>query len=344
MNYSEYNAADFAADYFFIQWVKYPTAANNIFWSSWLERYPEKQAIIHEARQVVVMLSEDDDTIPDYEVAEIWQKLTEARANGKAAQVTETVLVPLSFWQRRGTRVVAALGLILLVAGFILLKITYKPAIVYTTRYGEKRTIRLPDSSVVVLNANSKLMVPAKWTSGKTREAELKGEAYFSVSHKINNQKFIVHTSDGIQIEVVGTAFNVSDRGSGSKVVLASGSVRLNIVRAGHSRQISMLPGELVEVPDKAGRIIKRKVNTALYTSWKDNKLVFYNTPLSDIAAMLQEDYGCTVIFRDTALADQKITAYLEAGSLNDILMTLSETVGMRIAREGKTMIMISND
>ncbi|MBF9254483.1 FecR domain-containing protein [Pontibacter sp. 172403-2] len=343
MDYSEYDVADFAADDFFIQWVKNPTAAGNQFWIKWLADNPAKQEAIQEARKLVVILSGDEDKIQDWELDEIWQKLSEARAPYTPAETTGAKVIPLRFWQKRATLVAAALGLLLLVAGFILSKLVHNPPVEYATRYGERRTIQLPDSSVVVLNANSSLTVPAEWTSGKPREVHLKGEAYFSVSHKLNNQKFIVYTSDGIQVEVLGTAFNVSDRGNKSEVVLASGKVRLNIARTGENKQVIMLPGELVEVPDKAGTITKREVNTALYTSWKDNKLVFDNTSLREIATMLEDDYGYTVVFRDTTLADKEITAYLDAGSLDDILVTLSETLDMKITRENKKTIMISN-
>lgn len=343
MDYSEYNVSDFAADDFFIQWVKNPTAARNQFWVNWLAENPEKQEIIQGAKKLVVILSGDEDDIQNWELDEVWQKLSEARAHYEAPETTGARVIPLRFWQRRATLIAAAVGLLLLIAGITLFKLTYNPPIEYATNYGEKRTIQLPDSSVVVLNANSRLTIPSKWTYNSPREVKLKGEAFFSVFHKINNQKFIVYTSDGIQVEVLGTEFNVSDRGSKSRVVLASGKVRLNIARTGNNKQVIMMPGELVEVPDKAGTITKREVNTALYTSWKDNKLVFDNTSLREIATILKEDYGYTIIFQDTALADKKITAYLDAGSLNDILVTLSETLGIKITQKNQKIIMISN-
>lgn len=343
MNYSEYTAAALAADNFFMQWVKHPTAASNLFWENWLQRNPGKQETLQEARALVLLLSEDEDMLQDHEITEIWQKLTEARALDTAPFAATTRPVPLRFWQRTETRKAAALGL-LLVAGFILFKITYTPAIVYATQYGEKQTIKLPDSAVVILNANSVLTVPASWPFSTAREVILTGEAYFTITPKANKQRFVVHTLNGVQVQVTGTAFNVSDRGNKSEVVLTSGRVQLNIVRAGQTTQLRMQPGELVEVPDKTKNITRRQVNTALYTSWKDNKLVFYNTPLSDIADRLLQEYGYTVVFEDTALADQKITAYLEAGSLNDILSTLSETVGVKITRNKQKMILISNN
>ena len=45
---------------------------------------------------------------------------------------------------------------------------------------GQKSTIILPDSSIVTLNSGSSISYPEKFT-GKCREVELVGEAYFEV-------------------------------------------------------------------------------------------------------------------------------------------------------------------
>ena len=342
MNYSEYQVADFATDDFFIQWVKNTTAANEAFWTGWLAQHPQKQEIIEEARLLVEMLSGDEDAMQDWELEEVWQNLNEERRNAEIPARNKARILPIKFWQQRGTLVAAAIGIFLLVASGIFFFLQDIPAMEYATRYGEKRTIQLPDSSVVVLNANSKLTVPAKWASSKPREVKLKGEAYFSVTHKLNQQQFIVHTADGLQVEVLGTEFNVSDRGSKRQVVLTSGKVRLHLAGTTKKQQVLMKPGELVTVTEK-GDYTQKTINPELYTAWKDNKLIFYQTSLREIATMLEANYGYEVIMQDSSLANQRITAYLEAGSLNDILVTLSETLDIRITQQQQKIIMNSN-
>ncbi|MDR0680487.1 MAG: FecR domain-containing protein [Dysgonamonadaceae bacterium] len=71
---------------------------------------------------------------------------------------------------------------------------------------GETRSLILPDSSEVHLNSGSILVYPQHF--GKTRNVYLSGEAYFSVVHN-DKQPFIVTASD-LEIEVLGTVFNVS--------------------------------------------------------------------------------------------------------------------------------------
>lgn len=344
MDYSKHDVADFAVDDFFIQWVKKPTKHANQFWTNWLEENPDKYEVLQEARELVLILAEDEDDLAEWELNEIWQNLYITCAACTVQEASNKKVVTLRLWERKSTLAAAAVGLLLIIAGVVFYNLSQHTAVVYATHYGEKRSILLPDSSVVVLNANSKLTVPAAdWGANSPREVMLKGEAYFSISHKVNNQKFIVHTFDGVQVEVLGTEFNVSDRGSRSRVVLASGKIKLNIARTAKNRLLLMKPGELVEVSEETGTVTKQEVDPGFYTSWKDNKLIFYDTPLQEIATILEDNYGCAVVIQDKALADQKITAFLEAGSLSDILVTLSETLGVKIVKDKQKRIMISN-
>jgi len=76
------------------------------------------------------------------------------------------------------------------------------------TPAGSRKQLTLPDGTNVWLNAASSLIIHKNFNE-ETREVELKGEAYFDVTH--NAQKpFIVHTSV-IDIKVLGTKFDVKD-------------------------------------------------------------------------------------------------------------------------------------
>lgn len=82
-------------------------------------------------------------------------------------------------------------------------------SVVFRSQTGdrERKLFTLPDSSQVWLNANSSVEVAANYGSG-ARQVYLQGEAFFDV--KPNSQSpFVVETAH-LQIEVLGTAFNVS--------------------------------------------------------------------------------------------------------------------------------------
>jgi ferric-dicitrate binding protein FerR (iron transport regulator) len=117
----------------------------------------------------------------------------------------------------------------------------------HTTHYGETARIKLPDGSMVVLNAHSTLTYN-DWSEGQTREVWLNGEAFFEVQKKhdaTGRVKFVVHTGD-LNVEVLGTRFNVSNRGLRTQIVLEEGKVRLRYEQE-TEKVIDMQPGELVE-------------------------------------------------------------------------------------------------
>ena len=81
----------------------------------------------------------------------------------------------------------------------------------FQTTYGETKRILLPDSSTVLLNANSSISWSTQWKQVGKREVNLKGEAFFDV-RKMNGMQFVVQ-SGGMKVKVLGTVFNVRNRG-----------------------------------------------------------------------------------------------------------------------------------
>ncbi|MHC2990969.1 hypothetical protein OB13_05000 [Pontibacter sp. HJ8] len=339
MDHHTASSAELATDHYFIQWVKHPNEESTLYWKNWLEMNPDKAGVIADARQLVLLLSQEEEEEDSDELDNIWEKLTEARRNDNNQSGGTGKLIAL--WQNKKLISIAAAVLTLIVSGIIFFQYNNKRMVEYATNFGEKRTIHLPDSSIITLNANSTVTIPTEWSDDSPREVQLKGEAYFSVTHKVNKQKFIVTTSEGIQVEVLGTEFNLSDRGKESKIVLASGRIRLKIAQQSDDKQLDMKPGELVTVTPDA-KITRKQVKPALYTSWKDNKVYFDDYTLAEVATMLEQTYGYKVVFRDTALADQRITAFLEVKDLDDILTTISETFEVDITRQNNQIIISS--
>jgi transmembrane sensor len=57
MPYTQYLLNDFVLDDFFIKWVKSPDPQTDAFWRNWLKDNPNKEALVAEARQMVLFLS-----------------------------------------------------------------------------------------------------------------------------------------------------------------------------------------------------------------------------------------------------------------------------------------------
>ncbi len=178
--------------------------------------------------------------------------------------------------------------------------------------YGSSSKIVLSDSSVVWLNAGSRLIYPSKFT-GKNREVVLFGEAYFHIASDIN-KPFIVQTS-ALEIRALGTEFNVSAYPEDNiiQTVLKKGSVAIRrIDDTKNENEILLSPNELASFDrtTKQSRIVV--VNTDLYTLWTDGLLCFENRDLNRVIKSLERYYNINIQFENPLLGMVKISGKLD--------------------------------
>ena len=231
-------------------------------------------------------------------------------------------------------RVAATITGILLLSWVLFLK--QDQALYYTTSFGETKTILLPDGTEVTLNANSELRLAEEWREEVVREVWLEGEAFFSVVHTQDDRKFLVHTSNELSVEVLGTQFNVNSRKNRATVVLNSGKVKVHTQKEGAAAQWIMLPGDLIAYEHRTQQVNQKTVDTTLYTSWRNNLLLFKDTPLKEIAYTIRNNYGYQVSFENDSLAQLRFTGSNPADQLELLLRTLELSFDLQIAIESK--------
>lgn len=209
----------------------------------------------------------------------------------------------------------------------------------YSTGYGETRRIVLPDSSTVILNANSSLSAKAFNGNENVRSVNLQGEAFFEVTSTDDNAKFIVNT-DNLSIEVLGTRFNVNTRRHNSQVILQEGQVKLGIEGTDWvNQELIMKPGELVEYNSDKKQVNKRMVEVRKYISWIDNEFIFDGTSLTKIADLIGDHYGYEVVMKDSTLPDKKFHGNSPADDLNVLLDKLAKIYDLNIVKDGNQLI-----
>lgn len=208
---------------------------------------------------------------------------------------------------------VAASVAFLLISLSVLWVFTRNTLQIEETAFGERREIRLPDESVVVLNGNSSIRFSSDWKIEQSREVWVTGESYFSVKHTKNHQKFIVHTPDNLQIEVLGTKFNVSNRRGITNVVLQEGKVKLSDKESVYV----MKPGEMISYSTQHSTLTPQVINPKVAISWKDNLLLYQDETLEDIANQLQDSYGIDVTFQDSTLKKELFTGSVPVDSVD---------------------------
>jgi transmembrane sensor len=210
-----------------------------------------------------------------------------------------------------------------------------------TTPYGRTRMVRLPDGSTVTLNSHSTLRYAPNLGREGVREVWLDGEAYFAVKHLPDHQRFVVRTTAGFKVEVLGTKFTVYRRHEQARVVLLSGKVKVDFADSTRSNDVVLRPGELVETWDVQPRqVLHKAVNTAPYAAWKDDKLVFDGTTVAEVATRLSDTYGVAVVVENPALNQRKISGTFPVGELDAVLELLEKSFQLSVRRQRNQLIL----
>lgn len=170
----------------------------------------------------------------------------------------------------------------------------------YITLTNETQEVLLPDGSLVYLNANSSLSIHDNWQDG-IREVALEGEGYFMVRSQEDSSgqkiKFTVRT-DGLDIEVLGTQFNVNTRDTVTNVTLEEGSVKL-IKENAAKEESYMVPGQMASFNRRSKEIqIIDKAQAIADDLWKPQTIEFNQITLSDAIDKMKTVFG--IPFRAT--------------------------------------------
>jgi ferric-dicitrate binding protein FerR (iron transport regulator) len=270
--------------------------------------------------------------------------------NWKAVEVSINEELP--FPQKgRNRNLLMLLSIVLLIgAGLLLYKFVFAGNInLYKTEFAQVKNITLPDGSKVTLNANSQLKLSSDWSTQGDRQVWLEGEAYFEVEKKLaTGQKFIVHTKD-MDVEVLGTKFNVNTRHQKAIVSLEEGKIKLSvngqikeILKKNYKEEIiEMKPGELVTVDSAKGIDIASVQNIDFHSGWVRNEYHFSSTSLKEIATIIKDIHGYTLLTDDESMLQQTITGDLRAANLQELIDILAFTFKLKITIENKTIRII---
>jgi transmembrane sensor len=209
---------------------------------------------------------------------------------------------------------------------------------VIKTGYGEIKNILLPDSSVVILNAKSSLRMASSWTEASGRQVWLDGEAYFQVQKKPSAAaKFVVHTKE-VDVEVLGTKFNVNTRRQRAVVSLEEGKVRLSmngIVTSVMEKKAALVmrPGQVAEVDEDLQAKVNEDKDVAARSGWSRHEFHFDHTSLGEIARLVQDTYGYEMVVEDSTMLDKEIS---DAGGVR--VSDVRELVKVLIVASGYDM------
>lgn len=207
----------------------------------------------------------------------------------------------------------------------------------YSSSSGAK--VVLPDSTVVTLNEDSRIVYDADTYNKEKRTLSLSGEAFFDVRHNAD-KPFIVNT-DNIDVQVLGTTFNVKAYNSEENIVISLISGSVELTDKGKNQMLKLIPGQ-------ASSYNKKTTNLSLYTfekddvtSWMTPKLFFDRESFSDVCKKLERRFGVSIVLKNKKLENKLLTGrFTNDESLTDILdiMNINEPFRYKIKDDEVTI------
>lgn len=206
----------------------------------------------------------------------------------------------------------------------------------YKTETGEQRSLVLKDGSHIQLNVRSALSTRI---DDKLREIHLDdGEALFEVA-KDPSRVFRVRTPQAI-IEARGTQFNVRVKNGETTVALLEGSVAVH--RADDAAPVMLTPGQALTLSSASqAPPAPRETNLDTVTAWTKRRLVFEDTPLTEVVAEFNRYSPQPVLIADPQLAHVCITATFDSDSIHTFTDSLSAAGNLQTIRQADGSLLI---
>jgi ferric-dicitrate binding protein FerR (iron transport regulator) len=289
---------------------------------SWLEESPEHRCIFDKENELWQETSFQP-SLEHFRVDSAWTNFSLRLGLGERVSASVTVIRKSNF-----IFLIAAASL----AGLITigsLYVTLRPksfhaavlsaSTIISTREGEKAHIYLPDSTEIVLNSGSTIQYDGNYNK-KDRIVKFTGEAYFNVT--TNHEKPFVVKLDQMSVTATGTRFNIFSFSNENRVetTLEEGAIQVSIKGVD---PISMKSGEQIVYFVNSKKFQLHEVESDTYTSWKENKLRFNDTPFEEVLRRIGRKYNVRFEITNHDLLNLRYTATFIDESIEEVMQML---------------------
>jgi len=217
---------------------------------------------------------------------------------------------------------IAACAIALLGIGFFASNTTHVTQIAGTQR------ISLPDNSVAILNADSKISYN-KILFFFNRKLSLSGEAFFEVE---KGSAFTVQTNNG-DVEVLGTKFNVISMGNYFETACFEGRVQVSTPR----NEVNVLrKGNKVQYNNEVESKIDFHVESES-PSWIEGISTFKSSPLSHVIKNLEMQFGFSFDTTNLKNTSSLYTGEFQHDDFNAALESVFLPMGIEYTKGKKT-------
>lgn len=206
-----------------------------------------------------------------------------------------------------------------------------------STPKGGQYQLLLSDGSKVWLNAASSVKFPATFV-GKERKVELLGEAYFEVA-KNRDMPFKVNV-DGLEVEVLGTHFNINSYSDESTVrtTLLEGSVKINSSKA----KIFLKPGQQAKLERDGEVKIINNADLDEVVAWKEGRFQFDRADIYTVMRQIKRWYDVSIEYKGIVSSHFGGTISRNV-NLSQVLKMLQLTGEVKFQVEDRKVVVIPN-
>lgn len=208
------------------------------------------------------------------------------------------------------------------------------PFATYATRPGETLRVTLADGSRAELSTRT--AVDVDFSTRRRRLRLLGGEAWFQPSGA-DHRPFVVEAGRG-RISAVQGAYAAVVEPGGVRVGATAGAVRVTLGQATAQLQA----GQGLFYGGTGLSQVRALPEDSL--AWRDGRLVFIDTPLRRVAAVLDRWTGGRTVILDEALAARRVTLITRTTEAAQGLERLAQATPMRIRRGGDLFTLLTTN
>jgi ferric-dicitrate binding protein FerR (iron transport regulator) len=228
-----------------------------------------------------------------------------------------------------------ALASLIVAAVLIFMGLKDRPSIHHAGRDG--KTVLLPDSSAITMKPGSVLLVASDFGMD-SRTVELEGEAFVEV--RPDSLKPFALVTENSRIEVTGTSFVVNSprQGEYEDVLVLAGQLRI-LALTNPEKPVAVSAGKKARFDHLAGTITVSDADTANALAWKDKRLVFDKTPLSQVVHAIEEYFDIPVQVENKEMLKCTFTKTFADPRIEDVMKALREGLDVIVMREYERIV-----
>lgn len=209
----------------------------------------------------------------------------------------------------------------------------------HSTKVGELADVILDDGSHLELNTNSKIRVDLK--DDKRIVYLQQGEVFFEVARD-ESRPFYIKTKGGL-VRVLGTKFNIRQRGATSDVTVLEGAVAVeDYGRLGEARMIpdvTLTPNQKFILGDDSVKNIAFSADSTAALAWRDRKLIYNGESFKTLVQDINRYFPAEIRIGDPALNNIRVVAILKVEDQAATLKALEATFNVTARPVSRNLI-----